>query len=270
MKCPHCGGEHPDTANFCPKSGKKISSSFASCPNPLCKADDIPNTFIYCPYCGSSMNNDEVSQSQEDVNFQAAIGVGCNDMENPDNKFVMVVDDIFDIKGRGVVLTGIISAGVVSEGDTLELYSAGKSYIVTVLGVEHDKKIVKCGIMGDHVGILVKGIQYTEVEIGAVLSVPGFYKWCRNYDAEVYMFAEAEGGLSTNVNCGYMPKIYMRNKEVLGRIMSVSSPSGVIAPGENLAVSVMLMYPLLMRPGTRFAIRENDRTVGAGIVTSLN
>ena len=269
MKCPHCGGEHPDTANFCPKSGKKLSENFRRCPNPECNAENIPNSFTFCPYCGASLA-EQYLQDQEDVNFRAALGEGGADLENPHDKFLMIVLDIFTISGKGVVVTGGISSGAVKVDSNLELLGNGKSYNVKVAGIERNRSLVDKAERGDVVGVLLTGVDYRDVVRGSVLTERGFLKNGTRFKANVYLFPESSGGRHGRTGVDYTPWIYVRNMEVPGSLVPVSDTLKGIGPDENAEVDVRLTFSLPMKEGTRFAIRENGRTVGAGIVTKVN
>lgn len=271
MKCPHCGGEHHDAANFCPKTGKKISSNFMSCTNPTCRADNIPASFVFCPYCGAPMGQSPSGEDSgyEDLNLSAALGEGGADLENPLRRFVMPVDDVFNITGRGVVVTGSIAAGTVRFGDTMELLGGGQVYCVEVIGIECYRKLIDEAHQGDSVGLLLKGVKYHDVIRGSVLAECGFLRNCSSFEAQIYMFAESEGGRSDRTGVDYRAGIYIRNMEVVGNIVPAITAWNGVGPGENAGVLVKMTYPVVVREGTRFAIRENDKTVGAGIVTCL-
>ena len=268
MKCPHCGGEHPDTANFCPKSGKKLSESFIKCSNPDCQAENIPNTFTFCPHCGTPLNAQSLLDIEE-VNLRMALGEGGTDMENPEGKFLMVVVDVFNITGRGVVVTGEIAAGKIKVGDRLELLGYGKSFKVKTSGIELNRKLVDIAVKGDIVGIFISGVDYQDVLRGSVLTERRFLRNGLWFQAHVYMFSETEGGRSESTGSDYTPCIYIRNMEVPGLLTPVYNAMMGIRPGENAEVVVKLTFSLPMKEGTRFAIRENGRTVGAGIVTKI-
>ncbi|MBO5942673.1 MAG: zinc ribbon domain-containing protein [Bacteroidales bacterium] len=273
MKCPHCGGEHPDTANFCPKTGKKISSSFQTCQNPACRAENIPASFTFCPHCGAALSpveeESKVNTEFEDVNLSLALGAGGTDVENPQQNFIMAVSDVFNITGRGVVVTGCIDGGTVKVGDKLELLGGGKEHRVKVEGIEYFGKLKNEARKGESVGILLKGVDFNEVMRGAVLARRGFLMNSEGFEAQVYMFSTAEGGRTQPTGQNYSPWIYVRNMEVLGQIVFQNAAWHGLAPGENASVTVQVQFPVVVREGTRFAIRENGRTVGAGIVTKV-
>jgi elongation factor Tu len=186
-----------------------------------------------------------------------------------DKPFLMPVEDVFSIKGRGTVATGRIEQGVVNVNDEIELVGVKASRKVVVTGVEMFKKTLDRGQAGDNVGILLRGIEREEIERGQVLAKPGSITPHTQFDSEVYVLTKEEGGRHTPFFKGYKPQFYIRTTDVTGEI---ELPEGVemVMPGDNIKMKVTLGVPIALDEGTRFAIREGGRTVGAGVVTKIN
>ncbi|WP_026369804.1 elongation factor Tu [Kallotenue papyrolyticum] len=187
-----------------------------------------------------------------------------------DKPFLMPIEDVFGIKGRGTVVTGRIERGRVKVGDTIEIIGmteAGPRQTV-VTGVEMFKKQLDEGIAGDNVGVLLRGVERDEVERGQVLAKPGSIKPHKKFQAEVYVLKKEEGGRHTPFFSGYRPQFYIRTTDVTGEI---KLPEGVemVMPGDNIQMGVELIVPVAIEEGLRFAIREGGRTVGAGVVTKI-
>ena len=187
-----------------------------------------------------------------------------------DKPFLMPVEDVFGIKGRGTVVTGRIERGKVKVGDTIEIVgmSAEVPRRTVVTGVEMFQKTLDEGLAGDNVGCLVRGIERTDVERGQVLVQPGTMKPYAKFKAEVYVLKSEEGGRKTPFFAGYRPQFYIRTTDVTG---SITLPEGVemVVPGDNVQMGVELIVPVAIEEGLRFAIREGGRTVGAGVVTKI-
>ncbi|GIV97517.1 MAG: elongation factor Tu [Herpetosiphonaceae bacterium] len=186
-----------------------------------------------------------------------------------DKPFLMPIEDVFGIKGRGTVVTGRIERGRVKVGDTIEIIGMGEDVRTTVVtGVEMFKKQLDEGIAGDNVGCLLRGIERTDVERGQVLAKPGSIKPHKKFKAEVYVLKKEEGGRHTPFFQGYRPQFYIRTTDVTGEIQL---PEGVemVMPGDNIQMGVELIVPVAIEEGLRFAIREGGRTVGAGVVTKI-
>jgi elongation factor Tu len=186
-----------------------------------------------------------------------------------DKPFLMPVEDIFSITGRGTVVTGRIERGIVKVGDEIEIVGmqdAARKSVVT--GVEMFRKLLDEGQAGDNVGALLRGIDKDEVERGQVLAKPGSIKPHKQFKAEVYVLAKEEGGRHTPFFQGYRPQFYFRTTDVTG---VCTLPAGVemVMPGDNVAMAVELITPIAMERELRFAIREGGRTVGAGVVTEI-
>ena len=185
-----------------------------------------------------------------------------------DRPFLMPVEDVFGIKGRGTVVTGRIERGQVKTGDDVEIVGITATRKVVVTGVEMFKKTLDSGIAGDNVGCLLRGIEREDIERGQVLAKPGSITPHTKFDATVYVLSKDEGGRHTPFFNGYRPQFYFRTTDVTG---SVDLPSGVemIMPGDNTNLTVKLITPIALEEGLRFAIREGGRTVGAGVVTKI-
>jgi elongation factor Tu len=185
-----------------------------------------------------------------------------------DQPFLMAIEDVFGIKGRGTVLTGRIERGRVKVGETVEIVGVKPTKSTTVTGVEMFNKTLQEGEAGDNVGCLVRGIEREEVERGQVLAAPGSITPHRKFKGEVYVLSKEEGGRHTPFFNGYRPQFYVRTTDVTG---SVNLPAGteMVMPGDNIEMDIELIYPIAIEEGLRFAIREGGRTVGAGVVTSI-
>jgi elongation factor Tu len=187
-----------------------------------------------------------------------------------DKPFLMPVEDVFGIKGRGTVVTGRIERGKVKVGDTIEIVGmseeAPRKTVVT--GVEMFQKTLDEGLAGDNVGCLVRGIERTDVERGQVMCAPNSIKPHKKFKAQVYVLKKEEGGRHTPFFPGYRPQFYIRTTDVTG---SIQLPEGMemVMPGDNVVMGVELIVPVAMEEGLRFAIREGGRTVGAGVVTKI-
>ncbi len=186
-----------------------------------------------------------------------------------DKPFLMPIEDVFSIKGRGTVATGRIEQGIVKVGEEIEIVGLHDSKKTTVTGVEMFKKLLDEGRAGDNVGVLLRGIERDDIERGQVLSKPGSITPHTEFDSEVYVLKKEEGGRHTPFFKGYKPQFYIRTTDVTGE---VTLPDGVemVMPGDNIKMKVKLIAPIAMEEGLRFAIREGGRTVGAGVVTKIN
>jgi elongation factor Tu len=185
-----------------------------------------------------------------------------------DQPFLMPIEDVFGIKGRGTVTTGRIERGVIKVGETVEIVGIRDTRTTVVTGVEMFKKLLDQGEAGDNVGTLLRGIERTDVERGMVLAKPGSIHPHTEFAAQVYVLTKDEGGRHTPFFNGYRPQFYLRTTDVTGEI---KLPEGVemVMPGDNIEMDVTLITPIAIEPGLRFAIREGGRTVGAGVVTSV-
>ncbi|MEI6137140.1 MAG: elongation factor Tu, partial [Chloroflexota bacterium] len=185
-----------------------------------------------------------------------------------DQPFLMAIEDVFGIKGRGTVLTGRIERGVVKVGETVEIVGVKATKSTTITGVEMFNKTLTQGEAGDNVGCLVRGIERTEVERGQVLAAPGSITPHKRFKGEVYVLSKEEGGRHTPFFNGYRPQFYVRTTDVTG---TANLPEGteMVMPGDNIQMEIELIYPIAIEEGLRFAIREGGRTVGAGVVTQI-
>lgn len=186
-----------------------------------------------------------------------------------DKTFLMPIEDVFSISGRGTVVTGRIEAGVVNVGDVLEIVGIKDTTTTTCTGVEMFRKLLDSGEAGDNVGVLLRGTKREDVERGQVLAKPGSITPHTNFKAEAYILTKEEGGRHTPFFNGYRPQFYFRTTDVTG---SVTLPEGteMVMPGDNIAMDVELITPIAMDKELRFAIREGGRTVGAGVVTDIS
>ena len=186
-----------------------------------------------------------------------------------DKDFLMPIEDVFSITGRGTVATGRIETGVANTGDAVDIIGMGAEKLTsTVTGVEMFRKILEKGEAGDNAGILLRGIEKADIKRGMVICKPGSVKPHAKFKAEVYVLKKEEGGRHTPFHNNYIPQFYVRTTDVTG---TISLPSGVemVMPGDNLPLHVELIQPIAMSIGLRFAIREGGRTVGAGQVTEI-
>jgi len=189
-------------------------------------------------------------------------------VRDTDKTFVMPVEDVFSISGRGTVVTGRIEAGIVNVGDELEIVGIRDTQVTTCTGVEMFRKLLDSGEAGDNVGVLLRGTKREDVERGQVLAKPGSIKPHAKFEAEVYVLSKDEGGRHTPFFNNYRPQFYFRTTDVTG---ACQLPDGVemVMPGDNVKMQVELLSPIAMEDGLRFAIREGGRTVGAGVVAKV-
>ena len=185
-----------------------------------------------------------------------------------DKPFLMPIEDVFSISGRGTVVTGRVERGVIKVGEEIEIVGIKETAKTTCTGVEMFRKLLDSGEAGDNVGVLLRGTKREEVERGQVLSAPGSIKPYSKFKGEAYILTKDEGGRHTPFFSNYRPQFYFRTTDVTG---AVELPSGteMVMPGDNIAISVELITPIAMDEGLRFAIREGGRTVGAGVVSSI-
>ena len=185
-----------------------------------------------------------------------------------DKPFLMPIEDVFSISGRGTVVTGRVERGVVKVGEEMEIVGFRPTIKRVVTGVEMFRKLLDQGQAGDNIGLLLRGTEKTEVERGQVVAKPGSITPHTKFKAEVYVLTKEEGGRHTPFFAGYRPQFYFRTTDVTG---SMKLPAGVemVMPGDNVAVEVELITPIAMEKGLRFAIREGGRTVGAGTISEV-
>ena len=185
-----------------------------------------------------------------------------------DQPFLMPIEDVFGIKGRGTVVTGRVERGQLNVGEEVEIIRSGDVRRTVATGLEMFHKLLDTTEAGDAVGVLLRGVDRDEVERGQVLVAPGSMKPYRKAEAEVYVLSQAEGGRHTPFFTGYKPQFYIRTSDITGEI---ALPDGVemVMPGDNITMTVSLIEPIAVEEGLRFAIREGGRTVGAGVFTKL-
>jgi elongation factor Tu len=185
-----------------------------------------------------------------------------------DKPFLMSVEDVFTISGRGTVATGRIERGKVRVGEEVEIVGIRPTVKTVVTGVEMFRKVLDEGVAGDNVGCLLRGIKREEIERGQVLAQPGSITPHTRYEAEVYVLTKEEGGRHTPFFNGYRPQFYFRTTDVTGTV-ALGEGVEMVMPGDNTRMVVELLTPIAMDEGLRFAIREGGRTVGAGVVTKI-
>ena len=185
-----------------------------------------------------------------------------------DGAFLMPVEDVFSISGRGTVATGRVERGKVKVGEEVEIVGIKETARTTCTGVEMFRKLLDEGVAGDNVGVLLRGVKRDDIERGQVLAQPGSITPHTKFEAEVYVLSKEEGGRHTPFFNGYRPQFYFRTTDVTG---AVDLPEGVemVMPGDNVQMTAQLIAPIAMEEGLRFAIREGGRTVGAGVVAKI-
>jgi elongation factor Tu len=190
-----------------------------------------------------------------------------------DKPFLMAVEDVFSITGRGTVATGRIERGKVKVGDTVEIVGVRETRNTTVTGIEMFKKILEEGMAGDNAGLLLRGIQKEGIERGMVLAKPGTITPHTLFEGEVYILTDKEGGRKTPFFKGYKPQFYVRTTDVTGTIDSFTADDGsaaeMVMPGDRIKMTVELINAIAIEQGMRFAIREGGRTIGAGVVSKI-
>jgi elongation factor Tu len=185
-----------------------------------------------------------------------------------DKPFLMPIEDVFGIKGRGTVVTGRVERGIVKTGEEVEIVGFGETRKTVCTGVEMFRKLLDQGEAGDNVGCLLRGVEREDVERGQVLAKPASITPHTEFEAEVYCLSKEEGGRHTPFFNGYRPQFYIRTTDVTG---SIQLPEGVemVMPGDNIKMTSTLITPVALEEGVRFAIREGGRTVGAGVLTKV-
>jgi len=190
-----------------------------------------------------------------------------------DKSFLMAVEDVFSITGRGTVATGRVERGEVKVGDTIEIVGLRETRNTTITGLEMFQKSLEEALAGDNVGILLRGIQKVDIERGMVLSKPGSITPHTKFEGEVYVLTKEEGGRHTPFFTGYRPQFYVRTTDVTGTITQFTSDDGsaaeMVMPGDRIKMTAQLIHPIAIEKGMRFAIREGGRTVGAGVVSKI-
>jgi len=186
-----------------------------------------------------------------------------------DKPFLMPVEDVFSISGRGTVATGRVERGVVKVQEEVEIVGIRPTTKTVVTGVEMFRKLLDQGEAGDNIGVLLRGVKRDEVERGQVLAKPGSITPHKKFTCEVYVLSKEEGGRHTPFFNGYRPQFYFRTTDVTG-VVTLPEGTEMVMPGDNVRLDVELITPIAMEEGLRFAVREGGRTVGAGVVTSIN
>lgn len=186
-----------------------------------------------------------------------------------DKPFLMPIEDVFSISGRGTVVTGRVERGIIKVGDEIEIVGIKPTTRTTCTGVEMFRKLLDEGQAGDNVGILLRGTKREEVERGQVLAKSGTITPHKKFEAEIYVLSKEEGGRHTPFFQGYRPQFYFRTTDVTGKLLSLPEEVEMVMPGDNVKVTVGLIAPVAMDEGLRFAVREGGRTVGAGVVTKI-
>jgi elongation factor Tu len=185
-----------------------------------------------------------------------------------DKPFLMPIEDVFSISGRGTVVTGRVEQGIIKVGEEIEIVGIKDTTKTTCTGVEMFRKLLDQGEAGDNVGVLLRGTKRDEVERGQVLAKPGTITPHTKFEAEIYVLSKEEGGRHTPFFANYRPQFYFRTTDVTG---AIELPGGteMVMPGDNVKLTVELIAPIAMDEGLRFAIREGGRTVGAGVVSKI-
>ena len=227
--------------------------------------DDIP------VIKGSSLGamNGEQKWVDAIMELMAAVDSYIPTPERPiDKPFLMPIEDVFTITGRGTVVTGRIERGIVKVQETIEVIGIKPTVSTTCTGVEMFRKLLDQGQAGDNVGVLLRGIKKEDVERGQVLAKPGSINPHTGFKSEVYVLTASEGGRHTPFFSGYRPQFYFRTTDITG---SINLPEGVemVMPGDNIEMTVELIHPIAMEEGLRFAIREGGRTVASGVVATI-
>ena len=187
--------------------------------------------------------------------------------------FLMAIEDVFSITGRGTVATGRIERGVLKVGDNVEIVGVGETQTTTITGIEMFQKTLDEGFAGDNVGILLRGVTREDIERGMVLAQPGTITPHTNFESEVYVLTKEEGGRHNPFFTGYRPQFYIRTTDVTGAIEQFTADDGsvieMVMPGDRIKMTAELIYPVAIEEGMRFAIREGGRTIGAGVVSKI-
>jgi len=186
-----------------------------------------------------------------------------------DKPFLMPIEDVFSISGRGTVVTGRVESGIVKVGDEIEIVGIRETQKTTCTGVEMFRKLLDSGEAGDNIGALLRGVGREDVERGQVLAKPGSITPHTNFTAEAYILTKEEGGRHTPFFTNYRPQFYFRTTDVTG-VVTLPEGTEMVMPGDNVSMSVELIAPIAMDEGLRFAIREGGRTVGAGVVAGIS
>jgi elongation factor Tu len=229
--------------------------------------DDIP---IIKGSATEALNNGDKKLGHDAVlELMAAVDAYIPQPARPiDQPFLMPIEDVFSISGRGTVVTGRVERGVVKVGETVEIVGIKATQSTTVTGVEMFRKLLDQGQAGDNIGALIRGIERTQVERGQVLCKPGSVTPHTDFVAEAYILTKEEGGRHTPFFANYRPQFYFRTTDVTG-VVTLPEGTEMVMPGDNVNISVQLIVPIAMEEKLRFAIREGGRTVGSGVVAKI-
>ena len=212
--------------------------------------------------------DDEIGKNKI-LELMKAVDEAIPQPERPvDQAFLMPIEDVFSISGRGTVVTGRVETGVVNVGDECEIVGIKDTTKTTVTGVEMFRKLLDSGQAGDNIGALIRGVDREAVERGQVLCKPGSITPHTEFSAEVYVLSKDEGGRHTPFFANYRPQFYFRTTDVTGEVI-LPEGTEMVMPGDNVTIGVKLIAPIAMDPGLRFAIREGGRTVGSGVVSNV-
>jgi elongation factor Tu len=240
--------------------------------------DDVPIV------AGSALEALEVLINNPEVSDNPWVNKILKLMENVDNyiptperetdkSFLMAVEDVFSITGRGTVATGRVERGVLKTGETIDLVGLGNTQTLTVTGLEMFQKTLDETVAGDNVGILLRGVQKDDIQRGMVIAAPNSIEPHTKFEAQVYVLTKEEGGRHTPFFQGYRPQFYVRTTDVTGKIETFTADDGsetkMVIPGDRVKMIVELIQPIAIEDGMRFAIREGGRTVGAGVVSKI-
>ena len=212
--------------------------------------------------------DDEIGKNKI-LELMKAVDEAIPQPERPvDQAFLMPIEDVFSISGRGTVVTGRVETGIVNVGDECEIVGIKDTTKTTVTGVEMFRKLLDSGQAGDNIGALIRGVDRESVERGQVLCKPGSITPHTEFSAEVYVLSKDEGGRHTPFFANYRPQFYFRTTDVTGEVI-LPEGTEMVMPGDNVTIGVKLIAPIAMDPGLRFAIREGGRTVGSGVVSNV-
>jgi elongation factor Tu len=229
--------------------------------------DDIP--IIKGSALAVLEDGDETIGKNSVLELMKAVDEYIPQPERPvDRPFLMPIEDVFSISGRGTVVTGRIEAGIVKVGDEIEIVGLKDTKKTTCTGVEMFRKLLDSGQAGDNIGALLRGVGREDVERGQVLAKPGSITPHTNFTAEAYILTKEEGGRHTPFFTNYRPQFYFRTTDVTG-VVTLPEGTEMVMPGDNISMTVELIAPIAMDEGLRFAIREGGRTVGAGVVAGI-
>jgi elongation factor Tu len=229
--------------------------------------DNIP--IIHGSALAALEDSNEETGRQSILKLMEAVDAWIPQPERPlDKPFLMPIEDVFSISGRGTVVTGRVETGIVKVGEEVEIVGIKDTKKTVVTGVEMFRKLLDQGQAGDNIGALIRGVGREEVERGQVLCKPGSIKPHTDFSAEVYVLSKDEGGRHTPFFANYRPQFYFRTTDVTGEVV-LPEGTEMVMPGDNVTLGVKLIAPIAMDQGLRFAIREGGRTVGAGVVGSI-